>query len=78
LKTVKPHLSRLAGHDLSRSDVRRVVGSLMEFEPIFGCELSPDERAIIKDLVLSNRKIPRHLEPFGQIQRMRGFIRMFG
>jgi len=79
LKTIRPLLSRLAGHELSRSDVESVVRSLMEFEPIFNCELPLEDRATLRELVLHpHRKIPGHLQPFGQIQRMRDFIRMFG
>jgi|SRR5579862_2349047 len=77
--TVTPHLSRLAGRELSKGDIQSLVTSLMDFEPIFGCELSERDRATIRDLIgHPNRKIPRHLQPFGQIQRMREFIRMFG
>jgi hypothetical protein len=78
LKTVSSHLSGLAGRDLTRSDVQSVVSSLMEFEPIFGCELPVEDRVTIKGLIVQpNRKIPRQLQGFGQIQRMRNFIGMF-
>jgi hypothetical protein len=78
-RTVSPHLSHLAGRELSKIDVHRVISSLMDFEPIFGCELAIEDRAAIKDLVAHpHRKIPRHLQPFGQIRRMRDFIGMFG
>jgi hypothetical protein len=78
LKTIAPHLSRVAGRDLHRSDVDKVVLSLLEGEFIFGCALSPEDRATIKEVVLQPKeKIPRHLQSFGQIRRMRRFIRMF-
>lgn len=79
LKTASPLLARLSGRGVSKRDVERVVSSLMDFEPIFGCELPIDDRATIKELVLqSSRRIPKDLQPFSQIQRMRDFIRMFG
>ncbi len=78
LKTIAPHLSRVAGRDLTRSDVVNVLLSLMDVEFIFGCALSPEDRAILKELVVQPKgKIPRHLESFGQIRRMRTFLRMF-
>jgi len=78
LKTVGPLLFRLAGRDLSRSDVQGVVSSLMEFEPIFNCDLPLDDRAAIRELIEQpRRKIPAHLQEFGQIQRMRDFVGMF-
>ena len=78
LNTIRPQLSRLAGRDLTRSDVENVALSLMDTEFIFGCALSPEDRATLKDLVVQPKvKIPRHLESFGQIRRMRAFIRMF-
>jgi len=78
LETIAPHLSRVAGRDLHRSDIEKVVLALLDCEFIFGCTLSPEDRATIKDVVLQAKgKIPRHLEAFGQIRRMRKFIRMF-
>jgi len=78
LKTIAPHLSRLAGRDLTRRDIEIVTLSLMDTEFIFGCALSPEDRATLKDLVVEPKgRIPRHLESFGQIRRMRNFIRMF-
>jgi len=78
LETAAPHLSRLAGHDLSRSDAQAAVASLMDSEAIFGCDLSLEDRATIKALLTQlNLKIPRHLRSFGQIQGMRDFVQMF-
>jgi len=78
LKTIAPHLSRVAGRDLNRSEIEQVVRSLLDCELIFGCSLSPEMRAEIKDVVLQPKgKIPPYLETFGQIRRMRKFIRMF-
>lgn len=78
LKTIASPLARLAGRALSWDEVRILVGSLMDFEPIFGCELSPEDRALIRHLVeRPARKIPKHLQPFGQIPRMREFIAKF-
>ena len=52
--------------------------SLLDCEFIFGCELSPEDRATIKDAVLQPKgKIPRYLEVFDQIRRMKRFLRMF-
>lgn len=77
-ETMAPHLSRVAGRDLTRRDAENVMGSLLDFEFIFGCALSPEDRSTIRDLVLRPKeRIPRHLEPFGQIRRMRKFVRMF-
>jgi len=78
LMTIAPHLSRLCGRELVRSDIEPVLQSLLDTEYIFGCALSPEDRATIKDLVAQpNLKTPRHLEPFAQIRRMRRFVRMF-
>lgn len=78
LKTIAPHLSRVAGRDLHRRDIGKVLLSLLDCEFIFGCALSAEDRAAIKDVVLHPKgKIPRHLEAFGQIRRMRKFLRMF-
>jgi len=78
LKTIAPPLSRLAGHDLTRSDIVKVLRSLLDSQFIFGFRLSPQDRASIKDAVLQPKgQIPRHLEAFGQIRRMRKFLRMF-
>ncbi len=78
LKTVVPHLSRVAGRDLHRGDIEKVLVSLMDSEFVFGYRLSPEDRAEIKDMVLRpNGKGPPHLEAFGQIRRMRKFLRMF-
>ena len=50
----------------------------MDTEFIFGCALSSEDRATLKELVVQPKgRIPRHLESFGQIRRMRTFIRMF-
>ncbi|HEX7901071.1 MAG TPA: hypothetical protein VF950_25145 [Planctomycetota bacterium] len=77
-KTAAPYLSRLAGRPVTRSDVQRVAVSLMDHEPVFGCELSIDDRATIKELVeRPAQKIPEHLRPFGQIPAMRDFIASF-
>jgi len=79
LETVAPHLSRVAGRDLHRGDIEKVLVSLMDSEFVFGCRLSPEDRAEIRDMVVGpNGKGPRHLEAFGQIRRMRKFLRMFG
>jgi len=79
LKTVASLLSRLCGRDLTRSDVQGAVQSLLDGEFIFGCALSPEDRATIKSLVARpEERIPRHLEPFRQIRRMRSFVRKFG
>jgi hypothetical protein len=76
--TIAPHLSRVAGRDLQRSDLEKVLLSLMDCEYIFGCSLSAEDRSAIKELVLQPKgKIPRHLESFTQIRRMRKFLRMF-
>ncbi len=73
-----PPLARLAGRPLSRGDVLRIVSSLLESETIFGCELSMEDRASIRALVAQPaRKIPLHLQPFGQIQRLRDFVGSF-
>ncbi len=78
LETIAPHLSRLAGRTLTRSDIENVALSLLETEFIFGCAISPEDRATVKELIVQPKgKIPRHLESFGQIRRMRSFIRMF-
>jgi len=78
LKTIAPHLTRVAGRDLTRGDIENVALSLMDTEFIFGCALSPEDRATLKELVVQPKgKIPSHLESFGQIRRMRNFIRMF-
>ncbi len=78
LKTVSPHLSRVAGRDLDRLDIEKVLASLMDSEFVFGCPLSPEDRAEIKDMVLGPKgKGPPHLEAFGQIRRMRKFLGMF-
>jgi hypothetical protein len=77
LNVIGPHLSRVAGRDLRRNDIENVLRSLLDCEFIFGCRLSPEDRATIKDVVLEPKgKIPRHLEAFGQIRRMRKFLRM--
>ncbi len=74
LKTIAPHLARVGG----RGDLSKVVLSLLDSEFIFGCRLSPEDRAAIKEAVLQPKgKIPRHLEAFGQIRRMRKFLRLF-
>ncbi len=79
LKTIAPHLTRVAGRRLKRSDVSKVLRSLLDCEFIFGCRLSPEDRAAVKEAVLRPEgKLPRHLEAFGQIRRMRKFLRMFG
>lgn len=76
--TISPHLSRVAGRELRRSDLEKVVLSLMDGEFIVGCRLSPEDRSAIKEAILQPKgKIPPHLEPFGQIRRMRKFLRMF-
>ena len=77
-KTVAPLLSRLCGRDLTRSDVEASMQSLLDVDYLFGCALSPEDRATIKALVARPKeRIPAHLEPFGQIRRMRRFVRMF-
>ena len=77
-RTVAPLLSRVAGFDLHRRHIEDVLVSLMDSQFVFGCRLSPEDRAEIKDMVLRpNGKGPRHLEAFGQIRRMRKFLRMF-
>src|SRR6185436_1332079 len=77
-KSVEPHLSRLAGRELSKKEIQNVVISLLEFEPIFYSELAIDDRGVIKQLIEQpSRKIPEELESFGQIQRMRDFVGMF-
>ena len=78
LETAVRPLSRLAGRDLDRGDIEKLASSILDFEFIFGCALSPEDRATIKALVLKPKeRIPRHLEAFGQIRRMRKFIAMF-
>jgi len=78
LKTMRPHLARVAGGDLTRDDAQSVVIALMDVEPIFGCELEMEDRALIKSLLANpTKKIPNAFKPFGQIPRMRDFIRMF-
>jgi len=75
-KTMAPLLSRVAGRGFTPEDARSVVLSLMDFEPIFGCELSTEDRSAIKGLIVRpGRRIPESLRPFGQIQRMRDFVR---
>jgi hypothetical protein len=55
-----------------------VVISLMDADPIFGCELELEDRATIKNLLANpTKRIPEPLKPFGQIPRMRDFIRLF-
>jgi hypothetical protein len=79
LKTIGPALSRLAGRDLHRGDIVNVLRSLLDSEFIFGCKVTPEDREAIQEAVLQPQgKIPRHLEAFGQIRRMRKFLRMFG
>lgn len=76
--TIAPLLTRVCGRDVTRADVEAVLQSLLDSEYIFGCALSPEDRATLKELVAQPAlKIPRHLEPFGQIRRMRRFVRMF-
>jgi hypothetical protein len=78
LNAIAPHLSRVAGRDLTRGEIEHVVLALLDCELIFGCSLSPEMRAEIKDVVLQPKgKIPPYLEAFGQIRRMKKFIRMF-
>jgi hypothetical protein len=78
LETMRPHLTRVAGGRLTRDDARSVAIALMDVEPIFGCELEMEDRATIKSLLANpTKKIPTSLKPFGQIPRMRDFIRMF-
>jgi len=75
---MRPHLARVAGGDLTRDDAQSVVIALMDVEPIFGCELEMEDRALIKSLLANpTKKIPNAFKPFGQIPRMRDFIRMF-
>ncbi len=63
---------------LSRHDVEAVVSALMDIEGIFGHELSMGDRASIRELLAKpDRKIPAPLRPFGQIRKMRDFLRMF-
>lgn len=76
--TVAPLLSRVAGRELRRRDLERVVRSLLRGEFILGCPLSPEDRSAIQDVVLQPELgIPRHLQSFGQIRRIQKFIRMF-
>ncbi|HZE98592.1 MAG TPA: hypothetical protein VE981_16290 [Planctomycetota bacterium] len=71
-------LSGLTGREFSEGEVRELSASLMDYEPIFGCELSMEDRARIRDLILHPaRRIPAALQPFGQIPRMRAFIAGF-
>jgi len=78
LKIIAPHLSRVAGRDLQRSDIEKVLLSLLDCEFIFGVGLSREDRATIKEVVLQPKgKIPGYLETFGQIRRMKRFLRMF-
>lgn len=77
-KSIAPYLSRLTGRSFARRDVEAAFRRLLDFEFVFGCALSPDDRAAIRDLVLRPEEpIPRHLEPFAQIRRMRRFLRRF-
>lgn len=77
-KTVVALVSRVAGRVVSRRDIEAVFRSLLGFEFIFGCPLSPDDRATIRRLVVRPElRVPRHLDAFGQIRRMRSFLRMF-
>ena len=79
LKTMTPHLARVAGRNLDRGDVENVLLSLLDAEYIFGCALSPEDREAIRDAVVlqPERKLPRHLQAFGQIRRMRKFLLQF-
>lgn len=76
--TIAPLLSRVSGQDLRREDLEQVVLSLLDCEYILGVSLSPEDRSAIKEAVLEPRGgVPRHLEPFAQIRRIRRFLRMF-
>ena len=76
--TVDPLLSRLAGRALHRRDLEQVVLSLLDGEYVLGCSLSPGDRSAIKEVALEPKeKLPHHLESFGQIRRIRKFLRMF-
>jgi hypothetical protein len=59
--------------------VEAIVLGMMEIETIFGCILSLEDRATIRDLVAKpDRTIPAHLRSFGQIRKMRAFLRAYG
>lgn len=76
--TLEPHLAEVAGRELTRKDLAGVLRSLLDYEFIFGVALSPEDRATLQDLIAQpTLKVPAHLEPFGQIRRMRRFLRMF-
>ncbi len=78
-KTMMPLLSQAIDRAFTANDARDVAIALMDFEPIFGCELSMDDRATIRGLIaIPTRKIPKSLQPFAQIEKMRAFIRSFG
>jgi hypothetical protein len=72
VQTVRRLLGQLSNHD-----VEAAVSDLMDIESIFGHELSMKDRASIKELVAKpDRKIPGHLRCFGQIRKMRDFLKM--
>ena len=60
----------------SRQEIEATVSALLDVESIFDAELSLQDRASIKDLLARPaRKIPAPLRAFGQIPRMRAFLR---
>jgi hypothetical protein len=78
-ETMAPLLSQVIDRAFTANDARDVAIALMDFEPIFGCDLSEDDRATIRGLIaIPTGKIPKFLQPFTQIEKMRAFIQSFG
>lgn len=60
----------------SKAGLRDAVLDLVEVDGIFGVELSPEERAGIRELLANPaRKIPAPLQPFAQIRKLRAFLK---
>lgn len=75
-KTMLPLLSQVVDRAFTAEDALDVALSLLDFPPIFSCELSPEDRSTLKGLVARpKRSIPKSLRGFGQIDRLRAFVR---
>ena len=63
---------------ISKRGLEAVVADLVDIEGLFGQELTIGDRTAIRDLVAHpERKLPAQLRSFGQIRRIREFLRKF-
>ncbi len=68
-------VSALLG-SVSKAELETAVLELVEVDGLLGVDLSPEERAGIRDLLVNPaRGIPEPLRPFAQIRKLRAFLR---